>query len=61
MFYLYPMDEIKINIKWDYDKFFYERWINEAYNALLENPYKTNNPNEADFFVVSFTLKCLSC
>lgn len=60
MFYLYPMDEIKINIKWDYDKFFYERWINEAYNALLENPYKTNNPNEAKFFIVSFTLKCLS-
>ena len=47
MFYLYPMDNLKINIKWNYDKFFYERWIKEAYNALLENPFRTDNPDEA--------------
>ena len=59
-FYLYPLQKINYRIKWDYDKFFFERWLNEAYTALLEHPQRTDNPKQASFFVVSFTLICLS-
>lgn len=59
-FYLYPMEKINIQIKWNYDKFFFNRWLNEAYISLLKNPNRTKDPSKADFFIVSFTLICLS-
>lgn len=59
-FYLYPNKKINYKIKWSYDKFFFERWFKESYLTLLKHPNRTDNPKEADFFVVSFTLICLS-
>lgn len=59
-FYLYLNKQINYNIKWNYDKYFFERWFYESYTALLNHKNRTDNPNEADFFVVSFTLICLS-
>ena len=59
-YYLYPLQKINYRIKWDYDKFFFLRWYNEAYTSLLNNPGRTNNPEKADFYIVSFTLMCLS-
>ena len=59
-FYLYPMKKIPIRIKWDYDKYFYKKWVLDSYNSLLLNEHRTNEPNKADFFIVSFTLQCLS-
>ena len=59
-YYLYPLQKINIGIKWDYDKFFFQRWYKEAYTSLLKNSNRTNNPDEADFYIVSFTLICLS-
>jgi hypothetical protein len=59
-FYLYPLQQFNIRTKWNYDKFFFNRWIREAYTALLENPNRTDNPEKASFYVVSFTLICLS-
>jgi glucuronyl/N-acetylglucosaminyl transferase EXT1 len=59
-FYLYPLQKINVRIKWGYDKFFFDRWFKEAYTALLSNPNRTDNPEEATFYVVSFTLICLS-
>lgn len=59
-FYLYPETKINYIIKWDYDIFFCERWYKEAYNALLNNPNRIDNPEKADFYVVPFTLYCLS-
>lgn len=59
-FYLYPLQKIDYRIKWAYDQFFYKRWYKEAYSALLQHPERTNDPNLADFYVVSFTLMCLS-
>ena len=59
-FYLYPNKKINYKIKWDYDKFFFDRWFKESYSALLKHSNRTDSPKEADFFVVSFTLICLS-
>ena len=59
-YYLYPPQNIKINIKWNYDQYFFKRWYIEAYTSLLNNPNRTNNPEKADFYIVSFTLICLS-
>ena len=59
-FYLYPLQKINIGIKWDYDKFFFNRWFKESYTALLNHPDRTDNPEDASFYVVSFTLMCLS-
>tara|TARA_B110000977_G_scaffold76840_1_gene103676 strand:+ start:2906 stop:3853 length:948 start_codon:yes stop_codon:yes gene_type:complete len=59
-FYLYPKTTINYNINWNYDNFFFERWYEEAYTSLLNNPNRTDNHEEADFYVVSFTLICLS-
>lgn len=60
LFYLYPETKINYNIAWDYDKYFCERWYKEAYSALLNNVNRIENPEKADFFVVPFTLFCLS-
>ena len=59
-FYLYPLQKIEYRIGWDYDTFFFKRWYREAYSALLQHPNRINDPEKADFFVVSFTLMCLS-
>lgn len=59
-YYLYPLQKINIGIKWDYDDFFFQRWYKEAYTSLLNNSNRTDNPDEADFYIVSFTLICLS-
>lgn len=59
-YYLYPLQKLKNKIKWDYDKFFYERWLNESYTCLLNNSNRVDNPKDADFYIVSFTLGCLS-
>jgi len=59
-YYLYPSQQINIGIKWDYDKFFFQRWYKEAYTSLLKNPDRTNDTEKADFYIVSFTLICLS-
>jgi hypothetical protein len=59
-YYLYPLQKINVGIKWDYDKFFFQRWYKEAYTSLLNNVDRTDDPNEAEFYIVSFTLICLS-
>jgi len=59
-YYLYPLEQLQIRIKWDYDKFFFSRWLKEAYGALLNNSQRTDDPKEANFFVIPFTLACLS-
>ena len=59
-FYLYPLQKINIRIKWDYDKFFFNRWLKESYTTLLKHPDRTDNVKEARFYIVSFTLICLS-
>ena len=59
-FYLYPFTNIPHKIKWGYDKFFFNRWIKETLLALTHHELRVDNPEEADFFIVSFTLICLS-
>ena len=59
-YYLYPLQKINFRIKWNYDMFFFNRWYKEAYASLLKNSNRTDDPNEADFYIVSFTLICLS-
>jgi len=60
IFYLYPLEKINTAIKWDYDKFFFNRWFQESYKSLLNNPNRTDDPKEAQFYVVPSTLICLS-
>lgn len=59
-FYLYPFTNIPHKIKWSYDKFFFNRWIKESILALTHNELRVDNPEDADFFIVSFTLMFLS-
>ena len=59
-YYLYPLYKLHTQIKWEYDKFFFNRWFRESYSSLLSNKNRTNNPEDADFFIVPITLKCLS-
>lgn len=59
-YYLYPLQKININIKWDYDIFFFQRWYKESYFSLLNHPNRTSDPKEATFYIVPFTLQCLS-
>ena len=59
-FYLYPFTNIPHKIKWGYDKFFFNRWIKESILALTHHELRDDNPEDADFFIVSFTLMFLS-
>lgn len=59
-YYLYPLQKINIRIKWGYDKFFFQRWYKESYSTLRKHPSRTSNPEEASFYIVPFTLLCLS-
>tara|TARA_Y100000389_G_scaffold200460_2_gene240944 strand:+ start:10591 stop:11541 length:951 start_codon:yes stop_codon:yes gene_type:complete len=59
-FYLYPEQKIDYQIKWDYDKFFFEKWYKESYSALLKHPNRVDESEKADFYIVTFTLICLS-
>ena len=58
-FFAYPFSKAKARFRWDYDRFFYNRWCDEAGAALKNHPWRTDNPNEAHFFVVTDTLRWL--
>lgn len=55
-FYLYPNKKINYKIKWDYDKFFFDRWFKESYSALLKHSNRTDSPKEADLNIDKFLL-----
>ena len=59
-FFLYPFEPVRVRFKWDYDEFFCRRWCREAYQSLSRHPDRVSAHEDADFFVVSFTLMCLS-
>lgn len=59
-FYLYEEFDFQINIKWDYDNFFLKRWYDAVYHFLLSHKNKTQNPDEADYFIITPTLKVMS-
>tara|TARA_B100001094_G_C18005013_1_gene707176 strand:- start:29 stop:808 length:780 start_codon:yes stop_codon:yes gene_type:complete len=44
-FYLYPEQKVDYQIKWDYDKFFFEKWYKESYNITDQESsfYKNEN------------------
>tara|TARA_Y100001970_G_scaffold283049_1_gene397287 strand:- start:4798 stop:5697 length:900 start_codon:yes stop_codon:yes gene_type:complete len=56
-FYMYDFGDLNVYIKWDYDRFFYKRWCEESFNALHRHPYRVDDPEEADFFIVTQTLR----
>ena len=59
-FYLYEFDDLPVRIKWDYDKFFYNRWCQEAYAALISHPDRVDSEDDADVFVITQTLRTVS-
>lgn len=59
MFYLYEFGDYPARFRWDYDRFFYERWCREASDALQTHSARTMVPEEADFFIISATLRCV--
>ncbi len=59
MFFVYDFGEMTAQFRWNYDRFFYERWCHEALTALLEHPMRTDDPEQADYFVVSDSLRCV--
>ena len=60
MFYVYDFGAYPAHFRWDYDRFFYERWCRESYEALMSHSDRTEDPERADFFVISATLRCVS-
>ncbi|MDJ0839295.1 MAG: exostosin family protein [Acidobacteriota bacterium] len=58
-FFAYPFTTAEARFRWDYDRFFYDRWCKEAGAALDAHPWRTDDPREADFFVVTDTLRWL--
>lgn len=60
MFFVYDFGQIPARFRWEYDRFFYERWCREALAALLAHPERTDAPERADFFVIASTLRCVS-
>lgn len=60
LFYLYDdLLDLKIHIRWDYDKFFFQRWIDQSFSFFRQHPRRTLDPLQADYFIVSTTLKTL--
>lgn len=60
MFYVYEFGDIVARFRWEYDRFFYDRWCREACKTLVAHPERTDDPSHADFFVISATLRCVS-
>ena len=60
LFYVYPFETIEGEIAHEYDRYFLERWCEEGLAALMAHPNRTDHPEEADFFVVSWSLACVS-
>jgi len=59
-FYLYPCHDFSATFRWSYDQFFYNRWCEESYRALLNHRDRTDDPEDAAFFVIGSTLRCVS-
>ncbi|MEO2173769.1 MAG: exostosin family protein [bacterium] len=59
-FYIHDFHEFKGKVRWQYDRALLDRWCNEANLALRTYPQRTVNSEDADVFVVSSTLQCLS-
>lgn len=59
MFYDYDFGQMVARFRWEYDRFFYDRWCSEALAALMTHPDRTDDPEQADFFVVTATLRCV--
>lgn len=60
MFYVFEPGQVPVAFRWDYDRFFYERWCREAGQALAREPGRTPDLRAADFCVAAVTLGCVS-
>jgi len=60
MFFAYDFGKIESRFSWEYDRFFWNRWCAESLEALRVHPQRTEDPAEAQFFVVTSTLSCVS-
>ena len=59
-FYMYDFDDLNVHIDCDYDRSFYDRWCKESFSALYNHENRVENPDEADYFVVTQTLRTTS-
>lgn len=57
MFLAYDFGDLSSRFGWDYDRFFYERWCREAVVALRDHPERTEDPERADYFVVTSSIR----
>ncbi len=60
MIHVFDFGQFAAQFRWDYDRFFYERWCREAHRALLDYPDRTNDHATANLFVAAATLRCVS-
>ena len=60
MFYLCEFGDFSAKFRWEYDRFFYDRWCREAYATLKNHPERTTQRQEAKVLVISATLRCVS-
>jgi len=60
MFFVFDFGRLAAQFRWDYDRFFFDRWCLEAYQALLDHPDRTLDPSSAEFCLAAATLRCVS-
>ena len=59
-FYLHEFYDLPVRVKWEYDKFFYNRWCQEAHATLTSHPNRVVNESDADIFVIPQSLRTVS-
>ena len=55
-FFIYPLEQIEIEKLSPVHFYFFNLWVNKSYLTLCNHQHRTENPNDADYFIVSFTL-----
>ena len=55
-FFIYPLEPIEIEKLSPVHFYFFNLWVEKAYITLCNHSHRTHNPNEADYYIISFTL-----
>jgi len=55
-FFIYPLEFIEIEKLSSVHFYFFNLWIEKSYLTLCNHSHRTINPEEADYYIISFTL-----
>jgi hypothetical protein len=55
-FYIYPLEPIEIEKLSPVHFYFFNLWVEKSYTTLCNHTHRVKNPEDADYFIISFTL-----